>query len=180
MEKLLKIATTIDKINEAIGKIAYWFVLLMVIIGVWNVIGRYLGRWLQMKLTSNAFLDLQSYLFALVFLLGAAYSLKHNEHVRVDLFYKDLNRQQKALANFIGTILFLIPFSIIVIYFSWNPVINSWINGEISPNADGLPLYPIKSFLIISFLLLMLQGISEAIKNWAIFTENLPRSGGDR
>ncbi|MGF1489249.1 MAG: TRAP transporter small permease subunit [Prochloraceae cyanobacterium] len=180
MEKLLKIATTIDKINEAIGKIAYWFVLLMVIIGVWNVIGRYLGRWLQIKLTSNAFLDLQSYLFALVFLLGAAYSLKHNEHVRVDLFYKDLNRQQKALANFIGTILFLIPFSIIVIYFSWNPVINSWINGEISPNADGLPLYPIKSFLIISFLLLMLQGISEAIKNWAIFTENLPRSGGDR
>lgn len=180
MEKLLKIATTIDKINEAIGRLVYWFVLLMVIIGVWNVIGRYLGRWLQIKLTSNAFLDLQSYLFAVVFLLGAAYTLKHNEHVRVDLFYKDLNRQQKALANFIGTILFLIPFSIIVIYFSWNPVINSWINGEISPNADGLPLYPIKSFLIISFLLLILQGISEAIKNWAIFTQNSPRAGGDR
>lgn len=180
MEQLLKISKTIDRINEAIGRLASWLVLLMVLIGMWNVIGRYLGRWLQIKLTSNAFLDLQSYLFAIVFLLGAAYALKHNEHVRVDVFYKDLNRKQKALANLIGTLLFLIPFAIVLIYYSWKPVLNSWLGGEISPNADGLPLYPIKSFLIISFFLLILQGISEAIKNWAILIDKLPGVGGDR
>ena len=179
MENLLKIATIIDKINERIGRLTYWFVLLMIMIGVWNVIGRYLGRWLQMKLTSNAFLELQSYLFALVFLLGAAYALKYNEHVRVDVFYKDWNRKQKALVNMVGTLLFLFPFSLVIIYYSWNPVLNSWLRGEISPNADGLPIYPIKSFLIIGFILLILQGISEAIKNWAIFTDRLPESGGN-
>ena len=89
MQKLLNIAKIIDTINEWVGKLTYWLVLLMILVGVWNVIGRYLGRLIGQNLTSNAFIEVQWYLFDIVFLLGAAYTLKHDEHVRVDLFYKD-------------------------------------------------------------------------------------------
>lgn len=164
--KLLKIAHIIDTINEWIGRFTYWLVLLMVGIGVWNVVGRYLGRFLGQNLTSNAFLESQWYLFDLVFLLGAAYALKHNEHVRVDLFYKDWQPRRQALANLLGTIFFLIPFCLMVIYFSWETVLNSWKIREISPDPDGLARYPIKAMIIVSFVLLILQGIAEVIKNW--------------
>ena len=152
----------------------------MVLVGVWNVVGRYLGRWLGQNLTSNALIEIQWYLFDLVFLLGAAYALKHNEHVRVDLFYKGWNRKRKALANLICTLLFLIPFSVMVIYYSWGTIINSWKIWEISPDPGGLPRYPIKSMIIVGFVLLIFQGISEAIKNWAIFTDKLTPQEEDR
>ncbi|MGK7876698.1 MAG: TRAP transporter small permease subunit [Xenococcaceae cyanobacterium] len=173
MEKLLRISRIIDTINEWIGRLTYWLVLFMVLIGVWNVIGRYLGRWIGQNLTSNALIEIQWYLFSLVFLLGAAYALKHNEHVRVDLFYKGWNRKSKALVNFIGSLLFLIISSLIVICFSWGWTVNSWEIWEKSSDPGGLPRYPIKSMIIVSFVLLILQGISEAIKNWAIFTDKL-------
>ena len=169
MEKLLQIARIIDTINEWIGRLTYWLVLLMVLVGVWNVGGRYIGRLIGQNLTSNALIEIQWYLFDIVFLLGAAYALKHNEHVRVDIFYKDWNRRRQALANFIGTIFFLIPFCSLIIYYSWGTIANSWKILEISPDPGGLPRYPIKSMIIVSPVLLILQGISEAIKNWAIF-----------
>ncbi|NES85971.1 MAG: TRAP transporter small permease subunit [Moorea sp. SIO2B7] len=171
MQILLRISRIIDTINQWIGRLTSWLVLLMVLVGVWNVVGRYLGRWLGQNLTSNALIEIQWYLFDLVFLLGAAYVLKHNGHVRVDLFYKDWTRKYKALINFIGTLLFLIPCSLFGIYYSWGTIINSWKILEMSPDPGGLPRYPIKSMIIVSFMLLILQGISEAIKNWAIFTE---------
>ncbi len=180
LQKLLQISRIIDTINEWIGRLTYWLVLFMVLVGVWNVVGRYLGRWLGQNLTSNALIEIQWYLFDLVFLLGAAYALKHNEHVRVDLFYKGWNRKRKALANLIGTLLFLIPFSVMVIYYSWGTIINSWKIGEISPDPGGLPRYPIKSMIIVGFVLLIFQGISEAIKNWAIFTDKLTPQEEDR
>lgn len=152
------------------GRLTYWLVLLMVGIGVWNVAGRYLGRSIGQNLTSNALIEGQWYIFDLVFLLGAAYALRHDEHVRVDIFYKNLPAKWKALANLIGTLLFLIPFSLMVIYYSWGTIINSWAIWEMSPDPGGLPRYPIKSMIIVGFVLLILQGISEAIKNWAIFT----------
>ena len=169
MQKLLQISRIIDTINEWIGRLSYWLILFMILIGVWNVIGRYLGRFIGQNLTSNALIEIQWYLFDLVFLLGAAYALKHNEHVRVDLFYKDWSPKRKALVNFIGTLLFLIPFSSMVIYYSWGTIMNSWKILEMSPDPGGLPRYPIKSMIIVSFVLLILQGISEAIKNWANF-----------
>ncbi len=180
MQKLLQISRIIDAINEWIGRLIYWLVLFMVLVGVWNVVGRYLGRWLGQNLTSNALIEIQWYLFDLVFLLGAAYALKHNEHVRVDLFYKGWNRKRKALANLIGTLLFLIPFSMMVIYYSWGTILNSWKIWEISPDPGGLPRYPIKSMIIVGFVLLIFQGISEAIKNWAIFTDKLTPQEEDR
>ena len=143
----------------------------MVLIGVWNVIGRYLGRFLETNLTSNTLIELQWYLFSLVFLLGGAYTLKQNAHVRVDIFYKDWNRKRKALVNFIGSFIFTILFSGWTIYYSWNTVKNSWMILEGSPDPGGLPRYPIKSMIIVCFVLLVFQGISEAIKHWAILIE---------
>lgn len=170
MNKLVRLSRIIDTCNEWLGRLTYWLVLLMVAVGVWNVAGRYLGRFLGQNLTSNGFIEMQWYLFDLVFLLGAAYALKHDEHVRVDIFYKGWSRKQRALANLVGALFFLIPFSLIVIYFSWDTVINSWRLLEGSPDPDGLPRYPIKSAMIISFVLLIGQGISEAIKSWAVLS----------
>ena len=172
MRRLLQISRLIDTVNELIGRLAYWLVLFMVLVGVWNVVGRYVGKLVGFNLTSNALIEIQWYLFDLVFLLGGAYALKHNEHVRVDIFYKDLSPRRKALVNFIGSIAFLIFFCAWVIYFSWGTVLNSWQILEMSPDPGGLPRYPIKSFIIIGLLLLIFQGISEAIKNWAIFSGN--------
>ena len=169
MNKLLRIADAIDLLNEWIGRLTYWLVLLMVAVGVWNVIGRYIGRIVGINLTSNAFIEIQWYLFDIVFLFGAAYALKYNEHVRVDIFYKGWSRRRQALANFLGNILFLIPFSSLIIYYSWGTIANSWRIKEISPDPGGLLRYPIKSAIIVGFILLILQGISEAIKNWNIY-----------
>ncbi|NES01666.1 MAG: TRAP transporter small permease subunit [Okeania sp. SIO2F4] len=168
MQILLSLSRMIDRLNELIGRLTYWLVILMVLVGVWNVIGRYLGRSIGQNLTSNAFIEIQWYIFDLVFLLGGAYSLKHNEHVRVDIFYTNWSPKRKALVNLIGTILFLIPFSIIVVIVSWGAVVNSWAILETSPDPGGLPRYPIKTMIIVSFVLLFLQGISEAIKNYLV------------
>ena len=169
MRKLLRISRAIDTLNEWVGRLTYGLVLLMVLVGVWNVFGRYIGKLVGQNLTSNALIEIQWYLFDLVFLLGAAYALKYNDHVRVDLFYKDWQPRRRALVNFIGTILFLIPFCSLIIYYSWGNILSSWQIRELSPDPGGLPRYPIKSFIIISLVLLILQGISEAIKNWIVF-----------
>ena len=174
MRKLLQLSRFIDTVNEWIGRLSYWLVLFMVLVGVWNVVGRYLGKLVGYNLTSNALIEIQWYLFDLVFLLGGAYALKHNEHVRVDIFYKDLSPRRQTLVNFVGSI-FLIIFCAWVIWFSWGTVLNSWKIWEMSGDPGGLPRYPIKSFIIIGLLLLIFQGISEAIKNWAILTDNRDR-----
>ena len=173
MQKLLQISRVIDIVNEWIGRLTYWLVLVMVGVGVWNVIGRYLGKWLGTNLTSNSLIELQWYLFDILFFLGAAYTLKHDNHVRVDVFYKSLNKKQRALINLLGVFLFLIPFCVMLIYYSWGTIIHSWEIREISPDPGGLPRYPLKSMIIITALLLIFQGISEAIKNWAIVTNQL-------
>ncbi|WP_413200250.1 TRAP transporter small permease subunit [Nostoc piscinale] len=173
MEKLLKISKIIDTCTEFIGRCTSWLVLVMVILGVWNVVGRYVGRLIGSNLTSNAYIEAQWYIFDLVFLLGAAYTLKHNEHVRVDIFYSNWQRRRKAIADLLGTIFFLIPFCVMVIIFSWDTIIASWQIQENSPDPGGLPRYPIKAMIIVSFILLIFQGISQAMKNWAIIQGRL-------
>lgn len=168
MHSLLQIARRIDRFTNAIGKLAYWLVLVMIGVGVWNVLGRYVGNAIGQNLSSNGLIETQWYLFDLVFLLGAAYTLQHGDHVRVDVFYAQMSRRGKAIADFIGTVLFLIPFSFLVLYFSWGAVSKSWAVRETSPDPGGLLRYPIKTMILVSFVLLILQGISEAIKNWAI------------
>ncbi|MEM9808371.1 MAG: TRAP transporter small permease subunit [Cyanobacteria bacterium P01_D01_bin.56] len=177
MQSLLSLARRIDAFTHLVGKFAYWLVLAMIGVGTWNVIGRYLGNLVGQNLSSNALIEAQWYLFDVVFLLGAAYTLQKGAHVRVDVFYDRWSRRRKALADFMGTVLFLIPFSALVLYFSWGAVIKSWQIWEMSPDPNGLPRYPIKAMILVSFGLLILQGISEAIKNWAIFSGHLPSDG---
>lgn len=158
--------------NEQIGKIAYWLVLAMLGVGCWNVAGRYVGQLLGRSLSSNSLIESQWYLFSIVFLMGAAYTLKQNDHVRVDMFYSRWSRKGKALANLVGTVLFLIPFCLLVLIFSWKVILASWQSWEISPDPGGLPRYPIKSMILISFVSLIAQGVSEAIKAIAILTNH--------
>ncbi len=168
MRKLLALAQGIDRVIAWIGQSAAWLALVMLAIGGWNVVGRYVGKILGQNLSSNSLLEAQWYLFDLIFLLGAAYTLQKNDHVRVDIIYKSLGDRQRALVNLLGTLLFLLPFCGLVIFYSWGSVVNSWQIWENSPDPGGLPRYPIKSIIIVSFVLLIIQGISEAIKNWVI------------
>ncbi len=167
MNIALKIANIIDRISQWCGKLTYGLVLLMISLGVWNVIGRYVGKIVGENLTSNSLLELQWYIFDLIFFLGAAYTLQTDNHVRVDVFYKDFSPRLKAIVNILGVVFFLIPFCGIIIYFSWQYVMNSWSIREISGDDGGLPRYPIKTMIIISPILLILQGIAEVIKNTA-------------
>ncbi|MEM7553998.1 MAG: TRAP transporter small permease subunit [Cyanobacteria bacterium P01_A01_bin.84] len=173
MDILLKISRFIDNCSDRLGKITNALVLVMVFIGVWNVLLGYIGKTIGRNIGSNVYIEAQWYIFDIFFFLGAAYVLKHNGHVRVDIFYSKRSPKGKALINLLGSILFLIPFCILIIDYSWDYVANSWIQQEISPSPDGLPRYPIKSFIIIGFTILSIQGISEAIKNLAILTGRL-------
>ncbi|MEM7726564.1 MAG: TRAP transporter small permease subunit [Cyanobacteria bacterium P01_A01_bin.45] len=180
MNILLKISRFIDNLSDRLGKITSALVLVMVVIGVGNVFLGYIGKIIGRNIASNVYIEAQWYIFDIFFFLGAAYVLKHNEHVRVDIFYSKQNPQRKALINLLGTIFFLIPFCILIIDYSWDYVANSWIQQEISPSPDGLPRYPIKSFIIIGFAILFIQGISEAIKNLAIVTGRLEPPNPER
>lgn len=177
MQKLLQLARWIDRLTEGIGWATSWLVVLMVGIGVWNAVGRYVGQLLQQNLSSNAFIESQWYLFDLVFLLGAACTLKRDDHVRVDVFYGRWPARRQALINLVGSLVFLLPFCAMVIYFSWGAVLNSWRIGEVSPDPGGLPRYPIKAMILVGFALLMIQGLSEVIKSWAILRGHLAPQG---
>jgi TRAP-type mannitol/chloroaromatic compound transport system permease small subunit len=165
---LLALAQGIDQVIAWIGKLAAWLALVMLAIGGWNVVGRYVGKLIGHNLSSNSLLEAQWYLFDLIFLLGAAYTLQKNDHVRVDIVYKSLGDRQRAWVNFLGTLFFLLPFCGLVIFYSWESVMNSWQIWEMSPDPGGLPRYPIKTMILVSLVLLILQGIADAIKNWAV------------
>lgn len=169
---LLKLAHWIDDFTEKLEFLINWIILLTIGVGFFNVVARYAGRFIGVNLSSNLFIELQWYLFSLGFLLGFAYILKHGENVRVDFLYSNWNEKQKALVDFLGTILFLIPFCVLGIWVTINPVLQSWgylPNGtwgtwEISSDANGLPRAPIKTMIPVGLLLLLLQGISQGIK----------------
>lgn len=164
MRRLLSFSAAIDRMNDRIGGVIQWLTLAMVVVGAANALLRYATRFAGVSLSSNAFLDLQWYMFSLVFLLGAAWGLTHGAHVRVDVMYERLSVRRRAWVDLAGTILFLIPFSLLMLYVSWPPVRNSWSIRETSPDPGGLARYPIKTVILICFALLLLQGISEVIK----------------
>ncbi len=168
MQTLLRVSRAIDALNERIGQLMYWLVLFMVLIGVYNAVTRKLGQYTGVSLSSNAYLELQWYLFSLLFLWGAAYTLKHNAHVQVDVIYAQLSARKRAWIDLLGAVFFLIPFSLLVIWVSWPMVSNSWAVLEVSPDPGGLPRYPIKTAIPVAFVLLLLQGVSEAIKRVAV------------
>jgi TRAP-type mannitol/chloroaromatic compound transport system permease small subunit len=176
MQSLLKIASAIDNLTEKLGWLLNWLVLLTVGVGFYNVMARYLGRFIGVQLSSNALIELQWYLFSILFLLGFAYILKHGDNVRVDFLYANFNEKQRSLVDFLGTVLFLIPFCLIGLWVTFNPVLESWGRlpdgswgtWEISSDANGLPRAPIKTMIPIGLVLLLLQSISQAIKYLAV------------
>jgi len=168
MQRLLRLSAAIDRASERFGRWLYWLTLLMVIVGSFNAIVRYLDRYTGLGLSSNMYLELQWYLFSLVFLLGAAYTLKHDAHVRVDVLLTRLSERGKAVVNLAGVILFLVPFCVLMIRVSWPAVVNSWSALEMSPDPGGLPRFPIKTMIPVAFLMVLIQGISIAIKQVAI------------
>jgi len=165
---LLSLAHAIDALNEYTGKLVAWLTLFMVLLGVYNATTRKLSQTIGVDLSSNTYIELQWYMFALVFMWGAGYTLKHNAHVRVDVIYARLSKRGKAWVDVLGTIFFLLPFTVIVLYTSVPIVYDSWRIHEMSPDPGGLPRYPIKAALIVAFVLLFLQGISELIKKIAV------------
>lgn len=176
MRILLNFAQAIDRVIEVLGQWSNWLVILMIAIGFYNVAVRYIGRFIGLQLSSNVFIELQWYLFAVIFLLGFAYILKHDQNVRVDFWYAHWSERRKTWINLIGTVFFLIPFCIIGLYVALNPVLASWGrlpdgtwgSWEISSDANGLPRAPIKTMLLVGLAMLLLQAIAQVIKYAAI------------
>lgn len=162
--RLSRIVKFVEDFNEQIGHTVRWCVLLVVLIGAFNAVARYVGRWTGHSLSSNAWLELQWYLFSLMFLLGAAYTLHHDGHVRVDVLFHRLGARAQAWVNLAGIVVFLIPFSVMIVWTSWFPVRNSWAIWEMSPDPGGLPRYPIKTAIPIAFLLMLAQGCVQAVR----------------
>ena len=162
MKALLAISRVIDAVNERLGRIANWVVLIAVVISAGNAMVRY-----AFDLSSNAWLEVQWYLFAVMVMLGTSYTFRLNEHVRVDIVYMHLSERGKEWLDLIGTALFLVPSTLIIAWFSWPFFMQSWSIQEMSTNAGGLLRWPVKILLPLGLVLLALQGISEIIKRAA-------------
>jgi TRAP-type mannitol/chloroaromatic compound transport system permease small subunit len=154
------LSTGIDRINQFLGKIASILILLSCIVSATNALLRY-----GLDISNNWPLELQWYLFSAAVMLGASYTLKRNEHVRVDLIYSQLSDRGRIYTDLFGLILFLMPACILFAWLSWTSLFYpSWLVSEHSMNAGGLPRYPIKFIVPFGFFMLSLQGVSEIIK----------------
>jgi TRAP-type mannitol/chloroaromatic compound transport system permease small subunit len=162
MPALLRLSRWIDALTERVGRAASWLILLAVLISAGNALARY-----AFNVSSNAWLEVQWYLFAAVFLLCAGYALKHNQHVRIDVVAGRLSPRAQAWLEVLGTLLFLLPMALLILGLSWPVFVDSWRSGEVSSNANGLVLWPARLLVPAGFALLVLQGLSELIKRVA-------------
>ena len=163
MAGLLALSRLIDQLNEFIGKWISWAILAPVLVSATNAIIRK-----AFNMSSNAWLEMQWYLFGAAFLLAAAYTLKQNEHIRVDIVYGMFSRRVQHWIDLFGHVFFLMPFVLLMIYYFTPYFLLSYRSGEVSTNAGGLIIWPAKLLLLIGFILLGIQGISEIIKKIAI------------
>lgn len=164
MTCLLRFARMIDAVTGAVGRALGWVAIALIALGVINVVGRYVGAHIGMQLSSNALLEAQTQAFNLIFLLGAAWLLARDGHIRVDIVHASLRGRTRIWIDLIGHVVLLIPFCMLMLWLSWDYVARAWSRLEVSPNPDGLPLYPIKTVILIAFALLLLQAVSELIK----------------
>ncbi len=172
MNQWLRLANRLDGLNKAMATIARWSILLMLGLGLWNVIGRYLGVAIGHNLSSNGLIEGQWYLFDLAFLLGLGWTLQRQGHVRVDILQGRWHPRRKAQIELLGTLILLLPFTLGVMAISIAPALYSLLINEASPDPNGLPRYLIKMLIPIGFFLLSLQGVAEAIKNWTILRDS--------
>lgn len=163
MSVLLGISRFIDWANEIIGKWVGWLILVSILVSAINAIIRKM-----FNMSSNAWLELQWYLFGAAFLLAAAYTLRQNEHIRIDIVYGMFSRRVQHWIDLLGHLLFLMPFTLLMVYYLVPYVALSYRIGEVSSNAGGLIIWPAKTMLLGGFLLLAIQGISEIIKKIAV------------
>jgi len=168
LDLLLVLSRAIDRLNGAIGRAVKWLVLLATLVSAGNAVMRY-----GFDLSSNAWLELQWYLFALIFLLGAGYTHQHNGHVRIDVLYGRFNPRMRAWVDLVGGLLFLLPMAGLIGWLGWSAFLTSWNVSETSPDAGGLLRWPIKLAIPLGFGLLCLQGLSEIIKRAAFLAGRL-------
>jgi TRAP-type mannitol/chloroaromatic compound transport system permease small subunit len=172
--KWLRVAAGIDRLNDITGRAASWLALAMVLLGAFNAVARYLGRYVGVQLSSNAYLELQWYFFSLLFLLGGAYALRHDAHVRVDVLFARVTDRTRSWINLLGTSILLLPFCLFMLIVSVPTVRNSWMIRETSSDPGGLARYPLKAMILVCFSLLVLQGIAELIREVAALRGHVP------
>lgn len=163
MKTLLTISRVIDAINGAIGRWVSWLLLAAVLISAGNAVVRK-----ALDISSNAWLELQWYLFGTVFMLAAAYALQKNEHVRIDILSSRWSKGTRDWIDLILHTIFLVPFAFLMAWLAWPWFWRSFMSGEISSSAGGLVIWPAKAAILVGFLLLSAQAISEIIKRAAI------------
>ncbi len=181
---LTALVSRMEKITDFFGKLTWYCILLMVITGAYNAIVRSLSGWAHIdpesasssekvlhwigeiarQGSSNTFIELQWYLFSVVFLLGAAYALKTDAHVRVDIFYNRTSSATKSWINITGTLIFLLPFCGLMLWSALPVVVDSWARLEGSPDPGGLPRYPLLTIVPLAFIVLMAQGLAIAAR----------------
>ncbi len=169
MSVLLRLSGAIDALNERVGHLVYWLVLAAVLVSAGNASVRY-----ALDTSSNGWLELQWYLFSAVFLLAAGYTLKHNEHVRIDVIHGHLPAKVRAWIDLIGGLLFLLPMAVIIMTLAWPMFVDSYNLHEYSGDAGGLLRWPVKLLIPVGFLLPALQGVSEMIKRGAFLLGHIP------
>jgi TRAP-type mannitol/chloroaromatic compound transport system permease small subunit len=169
MKLLLALSRAIDALNTRVGRVVLWLVLVMALVSSANAVSRYL-----LSASSNAWLELQWYLFAAVFLLCAGYTLLHNEHIRIDVVSSRLSRRTQVWIDVFGTVFFLLPMSAFILWLSWPVFVNAWVSHEMSSNAGGLIRWPARLLVPAGFCLLTLQGVSELIKRVAFLKGLIP------
>jgi TRAP-type mannitol/chloroaromatic compound transport system permease small subunit len=181
---LLAVTRGIDATTTLLGRVTWWASLLLVLVGVQNVVARYgyqvirraFGDDVAAALSNNTYLELQTLLYNFIFLVGAAYVLRADGHVRVDILFARLTARSRAWVDIFGTVFLLLPFAWMGIYFGRTYVARSWSQLEFSPNPGGLARYPIKTLIIVAFALLAVQGLSQIIKHVA-FLRGVAASG---
>lgn len=165
MSFLLNLSAGIDRLNQSVGKLTSWLILVVTLISAGNAIVRK-----AFNMSSNGLLEIQWYLFAAVFLLGAGYGLLKNSHVRIDFISGMLTPRTRNWIDVGGILLALFPFCALCIYLSWPLFVQAYNSGEMSSNAGGLIRWPVYALVPVGFTLLMLQGVSELIKRLLFLT----------
>ncbi len=169
MHGLLALSRGIDRLNAFIGRAVMWLILAAVLVSAGNATVRKV-----FDISSNAWLELQWYLFGAAFMLAAAYTLQRNEHIRIDIVSNHLPKALRHAIELFGHICMLLPLCLLMLWESWPSMMESYRIGETSANFGGLLIWPGKSFIVIGFALLFIQGISELIKRIAIIAGVIP------
>ena len=169
MNALLALSRAVDKLNERIGLTVSWLVLAAVLISAANAVVRK-----AFNVSSNSFLEIQWYLFSVVFLFCAGYTLLRNQHVRIDVIAGRLSPRAQAWIDILGTIFFLMPMALTIMWLSWPVFVQAYVRHEVSTNAGGLLIWPARLLVPIGFFLLVIQGLSELIKRIAFLKGLIP------